>query len=61
MVEIELSILARQCLDHRIPDLGTLGREVTAWEQTRNDAHATVSWHFTTDRARQKLGRFYRS
>ena len=59
MVEIELSILGRQCLDRRIPDLETLRREVTAWEQERNDQHATVSWHFTTADARQKLARFY--
>lgn len=61
MVEIELSILARQCLDRRIPDLDTLRREVAAWEHERNEHHATVSWHFTTDRAREKLERFYRS
>ena len=61
MVEIELSILARQCLDRRIPDLDTLRREVAAWEQVRNDQQTTVSWHFTTDRARQKLERVYRS
>jgi DDE superfamily endonuclease len=61
MVEIELSILARQCLARRIPDLATLRREVAAWEQVRNDEHATVSWHFTTEHARQKLERFYKS
>jgi len=61
MVEIELSILGRQCLDRRIPDVETLRQEVAAWEQGRNDQHATVSWHFTTADARQKLGRFYPS
>jgi hypothetical protein len=61
MVEIELSILSRQCLDRRIPDLARLRREVAAWEQMRNDQHATVSWHFTTDNARTKLKRFYPS
>jgi hypothetical protein len=30
MAEIELSILGRQCLDRRIPDLDTLKREVAA-------------------------------
>jgi hypothetical protein len=61
MVEIELSILGRQCLDRRIPDAETLRRELAAWEQGRNDQHATVSWHFTTDKAREKLKRFYPS
>jgi hypothetical protein len=61
MVEIELSILGRQCLDRRIPDVDTLRVEVAAWEKDRNDQHATVSWHFTTTDARQTLGRFYPS
>jgi transposase len=61
MVEIELSILGRQCLDRRIPDVETLRQEVVAWEQMRNAQHATVSWHFTTADARQKLQRFYSS
>ena len=61
MVEIELSILGRQCLDRRIPDVETLRTEVDVWEQGRNDQHATVTWHFTTAHAREKLERFYRS
>jgi hypothetical protein len=31
--EIELSVLSRQCLNRRIPDLDTLTQEVAAWEQ----------------------------
>jgi hypothetical protein len=61
MAEIELSILSRQRLDRRIPDLDTLRQEVAAWKHLRNEQRATVSWHFTTDRAREKLGRFYTS
>jgi hypothetical protein len=34
---------------------------VAAWEIMRNDQQETVSWHFTTEHARQKLDRFYRS
>lgn len=33
MAELELSVLARQCLDRRIPDRETLEREVAAWEE----------------------------
>ena len=33
MAEIELSVLARQCLDRRIPDEETLAWEVAAWEE----------------------------
>lgn len=59
MVEIELAILANQCLAQRIPDETTLRREVTAWATTRNEQQATVAWRFTTTKARVKLARLY--
>ncbi len=59
MAEIELSILARQCLDRRIPDQATLIREVAAWETERNAMQATVHWRFTTADARIKLKHLY--
>lgn len=31
MVEIELSVLVRQCLKPRLPDVETFSREVQAW------------------------------
>jgi hypothetical protein len=61
MAEIELSILSRQCLDRRIPDDATLQREITAYEDTRNAANATITWRFTTIDARKKLHRLYPS
>ena len=59
VAEMELSAVARQCLDRRIPDLGTLRREVAAWEAARNAAVVKVEWHFTTADARVKLKRLY--
>lgn len=59
VAEMELSVLARQCLDRRIPDEPTLIREVAAWEQHRNAAVVKVHWHFTTADARIKLARLY--
>jgi hypothetical protein len=38
LAECELSALARQCLDRRIPDRATLVREVAAWVGARNAA-----------------------
>ena len=61
MAEIELSVLSRQCLDRRIPDQTTLGQEVAAWQDGRNNAGATVDWRFTTDDARIKLKKLYPS
>jgi transposase len=43
-VEIELSVLSRQCLERRIPDQETLKQEITAWEESRNQARATVAF-----------------
>jgi hypothetical protein len=59
MVEVELSVLADQCLDRRLPDLPTVAREVAAWEAARNAAGATVAWRFSTADARTKLRRLY--
>ena len=61
VAEIELSVLSRQCLDRRIPDLETLTREVAAWEQARNADPRPVNWRFTTPDARIKLKRLYPS
>jgi DDE superfamily endonuclease len=59
VAEMELSVLARQCLGRRIPDLGALRREVAAWERKRNAAVVKVDWQFTTADARVKLKRLY--
>jgi hypothetical protein len=59
MAECELSVLARQCLDRRIPDQATLQREVAAWQKRRNDAGVKADWQFTTADARVKLKRLY--
>jgi transposase len=61
MVEIEIGVLSKQCLDRRIPDKKTLVREVAAWERQRNTDGATIRWMFTVDKARQKMGAAYPS
>ncbi len=59
VAEIELSVLARQRLDSRIPDLQTLTNQVEAWKCDRNEKHRTVDWQFTTTDARIKLKKLY--
>jgi hypothetical protein len=59
VAEIELSVLAGQCLDRRIPDSATLRREVAVWEEDRNERGGAVRWRFTTADARIKLHRLY--
>lgn len=61
MAETELSVLATQCLDRRIPNPRTLTQEVAAWERQRNTAKCRVDWRFTTQDARIKLKRLYPS
>jgi hypothetical protein len=61
MAEIELSVLSRQCLDRRIPDEATLQHEITAYEERRNAAKATIVWRFTITDARETLHRLYPS
>ena len=61
MAEIELSVLARQCLARRIPDQESLRQQVNAWQQARNSQQRTVDWQFTTADARTKLKRLYPS
>jgi hypothetical protein len=61
MVEIEIGILSRQCLDRRIPDMAALDQEVDAWTRARNAAAARVRWMFGIEQARTKLGRAYPS
>ena len=59
--EIELGVLARQCLNRRIPDRGVLRREAGAWQQQRNRDTIRVEWRFTTADARIKLKSLYPS
>lgn len=60
IAEIEVSALVRQCLGkRRLPDEGTLRREVEAWAEERNRLGASVDWRFTTEDARTKLRSLY--
>ena len=61
MAEIEIGVMARQCLDRRIPDQRALRREVGAWQAQRNRDGIRVDWRFTTEDARIKLKSLYPS
>ena len=55
MAESELAVLARQCLDRRIPSLDVLKHETGAWQGQRNRDAIQAQWRFTTGDARIKL------
>lgn len=58
-VEIEFSVLARQCLNRRIPTQAELAEEVKAWQDERNAQKATVNWRFSSADARIRLEHLY--
>lgn len=61
IAEIEISVLDRQCLDRRLPEIVLVHSEVAAWEDRRNHQRATVDWQFTSTKARSKLQYLYPS
>lgn len=61
MAEIELSVLARQCLHRRLASIEAVRQQVDAWQQDRNQAQVTINWRFTAEDARIKLKRLYPS
>jgi hypothetical protein len=61
MAEIEISVMARQCLSDRMDNIAYLQSESMAWAEKRNAREAKVDWRFTTKDARIKLKRLYPS
>jgi transposase len=61
MAEIELSVLAKQCLDRRLEEQRCVAEEVRAWETQRKEQEAKVRWRFTVSDARVKLKKIYPS
>jgi len=59
IAEIELSVLKRQCLPERIPDMDLMKRKIRAWNNERNCKQTKVDWQFTSEDARIKLKRLY--
>jgi transposase len=59
MVEIEIGVLARQCLDRRIDSYARLVTDTAAWQRRRNAERARINWMFTTEKARAKMQRAY--
>ena len=59
MAELEISVIARQCLGRRIESQATMAREVGQLVKERNAQQATVNWQFTPALAREKFRRHY--
>jgi len=61
MAEIEISILARQCLNRRLRDQDALKREINAWHNARNHKAIRADWRVTTADARIRSKSLYPS
>lgn len=59
VAECEVSVLSRQALHRRTPDIRSLARKVAAWDNNRNNRQCGVDWQFTTEDARTKLKGLY--
>jgi hypothetical protein len=59
MAEMELSILARQCIGRRFDSVEELDRAIAAWQEERNRLGLGARWRFTTADARIKLRGLY--
>jgi len=59
MAEIELSVLARQCLKERMENQKHIKQQVGAWQERRNASRSRVDWRFGVQDARCKLKRLY--
>jgi len=59
MVEIEIGVMRRQCLDRRIASRDLLETEIRAWERRRTESGEHIRWLFSTDQARAKMAKSY--
>lgn len=59
IAEIGINIMTRQCLERRIPDIGSLRKELDAWSESYNADPSPVNWQFQATDSRIKLKRLY--
>lgn len=59
MAELELSVLARQCLDRRLSSREAVAAAIAPWEAERNRAGVRLVWSFRVADARRKLAHLY--
>ncbi len=59
MVEIEIGLLTRTCLDRRIGSVEEFKAEVKAYLGAKNEKPRSIKWQFTNEKARIKLKSLY--
>ncbi len=48
-----------ECTDRWIGDREILAYEVAAWTQGRNENEKKINWKFTSEKADEKLSKYY--
>lgn len=51
IVENEIGVMRRQCLDRRIASRDLLETEIQAWQHRRTESGARIRWMFSTEQA----------
>jgi DDE superfamily endonuclease len=59
MIEIEFSVISRQCLDRRIPTIEQMEKEALALVKERDKKRIKIGWQFSIESARNKLNKHY--
>jgi len=59
VAEIEIGVMDAECTKKRIPNIGQLRNEVSAWSNRRNRQKKKIEWRFTRQRADEKLSKYY--
>ena len=59
IAEIGINIMTRECLNRRIPSIGSLRKELGAWNNDYNANPSPINWQFTSADSRVKLKRLY--
>lgn len=59
IAEIELNVMARQCLSRCIETIDLLRKELATWETELSQTKAVIQWHFQTGDAQVKLISLY--
>jgi transposase len=59
MVEIEIGVLRKQCLDRRIAQRSELESEIAIWLRRRNASGEKIKWLFNCEKARLKMRQAY--
>lgn len=59
MIEIEFSVLARQCFKRRIPTIEKIEQQVLSLIKNRDKKKIKINWQFSIQTARTKMARHY--